>query len=64
MKDPHQTFLEERNERISGNAKNKDLKRAARVFRNQSVESLYSYNFSWFGAQFFSTLKILWRCKK
>ena len=53
MKDPHQTFLEERNERISGNAKNKDLKRAARVFRNQSVESLYSYNFSWFGRPIF-----------
>ena len=49
MTDPHQVFLDECRERISGNAKNKDLKKAAQHFRDKSIEALYSYNFSWFG---------------
>jgi len=49
MSDPIQEFVEERKQRISANADNKELKKAATDFNTASNKSQYSYNFSWMG---------------
>ena len=49
MNNPIQEFVEERKQRISANAKNEELKKAAADFNTASNKSQYSYNFSWMG---------------
>ena len=49
MSDPIQAFIEERNERIRGNAINSALQSAAKSFNIESNTAQYSYNFSWMG---------------
>ncbi len=49
MSDPIQDFINERNHRIAANAKNEELKKAAKDFNTTSNSARYSYNFSWMG---------------
>ena len=49
MSNPIQEFIEERKQRISSNAGNEELKKAAADFNTASNKSQYSYNFSWMG---------------
>lgn len=49
MNDPVKQFVEEREQRIKGNAENKTLMAAAKQFNDASNAAQYSYNFSWMG---------------
>ncbi len=49
MNDLVKQFVEEREERIKGNAENNVLTEAAKQFNNASNSAQYSYNFSWMG---------------
>jgi len=47
--DPIKRFEQERERRIQNQGKNMSLLEAVRDFQEQSIKSLYSYNFSWMG---------------
>jgi cephalosporin hydroxylase len=47
--DPNKQFERERENRIEAQGKNIQLIKAARRFREESIKSSYSYNFSWMG---------------
>lgn len=49
MSNPIQAFLDEKKQRIAGNADNSSLQAAAEVFNTESNKAQYSYNFSWMG---------------
>lgn len=49
MSNPIQEFIKAREERISSNGKNEELKKAAALFNTASNKALYSYNFTWMG---------------
>ena len=49
MSNPVQAFVEERKQRIQGNADNSELQSAADAFNVASNKAQYSYNFSWMG---------------
>ena len=42
-------FEQEKNQRIKAQNENIPLNKAVRVFQEESIKSLYSYNFSWMG---------------
>lgn len=47
--DPIEQFAQERDQRIRAQGNNEQLQSAARTFRQESIGSQYSYNFSWMG---------------
>jgi cephalosporin hydroxylase len=49
MSNPIQLFQHERSERVTSNATNESLQKAASEFNTQSNIAQYSYNFSWMG---------------
>src|SRR5688572_2597609 len=49
MNNPIEQFVEERKERVHGNAANVELMNAAEAFNVESNKAKYSYNFSWMG---------------
>lgn len=49
MSNPIQLFQHERSERVTSNATNESLQKAAAEFNTQSNIAQYSYNFSWMG---------------
>ena len=68
--DPNKKFERERENRIETQGKNVPLIEAARSFREESIKSLYAYNFSWIGLpimqypqDIIAMQEILWRVK-
>ena len=68
--DPNKKFERERENRIETQGKNVPLIKAARSFREESIKSLYSYNFSWMGRpiiqypqDIIAMQEIMWRVK-
>lgn len=49
MSNPILQFIEERRQRVRGNASNSELQSAAAAFNEASNKAQYSYNFSWMG---------------
>ncbi|HEV2478730.1 MAG TPA: cephalosporin hydroxylase family protein [Puia sp.] len=49
MSNPVLQFIEERRQRVKGNAANDELQSAAATFNEASNKAQYSYNFSWMG---------------
>jgi cephalosporin hydroxylase len=68
--DPNRQFKRERENRIEAQGKNIPLIKAANTFREESIKSKYSYNFSWMGRPIIQypqdivvMQEILWRVK-
>ena len=68
--DPVKQFKIEREKRIRDQGKNDKLIEAARYFLDESIKSLYSYNFSWLGRPIIqypqdivAMQEIIWRVK-